>query len=63
MTERTSTLRDPEDGDYWRDVSGGTDRWPIGRDMSGGTGRTPIDGQRTVITVRRPGPCGLICTL
>lgn len=61
MTDRNSTFRN---SDYRRrDISGGTDRWSIGRDMSGGTGRTPIDGQRTVITVRRPGPCGVTCTV
>lgn len=63
MMELISTFGYPEDGDYCRDISGGTGRWPIGRDMSGGTGRTPIDGQRTVITVRRPGSCGTILTV
>lgn len=51
MTSLISTFR-----------KGGIEQWPIGV-ISGGGGRTPIDGQRTVITVRRPGPCGLVCTL
>lgn len=60
MTERSSTFRC---SDYRRrDISGGTDRWPIGVITDGG-GRAPIDGQRTVLTVRRPGPCGLTCTV
>lgn len=60
MTERSSTFRNP--------ITNGGEQVTIGmRDISGGTGRyptyrTPIDGQRTVITVRRPGPCG-ICVI
>lgn len=39
MTNHNSTFRGPEDGDFCRD-------------MSGGTGRTPIDGQaHTILTV------------
>lgn len=55
--------RYPEDGDV---ITGGDDR-----DMSGGTGRWPIgDGWRseaggdpcyTVITVRKPDACSLLC--
>jgi hypothetical protein len=52
--EHKSTFRNPEDGDFCRDMSGGTGRWPIGVITDG--------GGRTILTVRKPGPCSLTCT-
>lgn len=56
MRNHTSTFGYPEDGDYCRDISGGTDRWPIGVITDGG-GRTPTSEDR------KASACSLTCTI
>ena len=60
MDKHISTFRYPT-GDWRRIITNGGGRQPIG--VSIVMRATPIDGQRTILTVRRPGPCSLICTV